>query len=270
FQEYIIAPINFPTFSESLRAGVEIYHALGKILESRNYQTLVGDMGGFSPPLFSNEQGMELLMMAIRDANYNAGEDIFIALDPAASQLYDQGYYQLHRENLSLTPLQLADYYTKLVEKYPIVSIEDPFEVKDWEDWQNITQRLGSKIEIIGDDIYKTNKDLLTRGITAKASTGISIKPNQIGTITQTLDLISMAKKAGLKVIISQRSSETEDSFIADLAVASGCGAIKAGSPSRAERIIKFNRLLEIEYENPNNSKLATWDTTTNSGIYHL
>lgn len=270
FQEYMIAPVKFPSFSESLRAGVEIFHALGKILENRNYQPLVGDEGGFSPPLFSNEQGMELLVMAIRDANYSVGEEIFIGINPAAGRLYDQGYYQLHRENLSLTAMQLADFYAKWTEKYPIISIEDPFDFKDWEDWQNITQRLGSGVEIIGGDIYSTNKALLERGIGLHASTGITIKPNQIGTITQTLEAITIAQKAGFKVVISHRSGETEDSFIADLSVACGNGCIKSGAPCRSERTAKYNRLLDIENENKGAIKFATWDTSKNSGVYHL
>jgi enolase len=243
---------------------------LGKILENRNYQPLVGDEGGFSPPLFSNEQGMELLMMAIRDANYSAGEEIFIAINPAAGRLYDQGYYQLHRENLSLTAMQLADFYAKWTEKYPIISLEDPFDFKDWEDWQNITQRLGNQVEIIGGDIYSTNKALLERGIGLHASTGVTIKPNQIGTVTQTLETIAIAQKAGFKVIISHRSGETEDSFIADLSVACGNGCIKSGAPCRSERTAKYNRLLDIENENKGAIKFAAWDTSKNSGIYHL
>lgn len=259
FQEYMIVPVNFPSFKEALRAGVEIYHALGKILEERNYQPLVGDEGGYAPSLFSNEQAMELLMMAIAEANYTAGEDVFIALDPAASRFYIEGFYQLHRENRSLTGTQMVDFYDNWSEKFPIISIEDPLAETDWESWKNITQRLGSKVEIIGDDIYSTNKQLLQKGIESKASTGILIKPNQVGTLTETLETIVEAERAGFRVIISHRSGETEDTFIADLAVATNCGIIKAGAPGRSERTAKYNRLLEIEEKNAGRSKFAKW-----------
>lgn len=264
FQEFMIVPVKFPTFRDALRAGTEVYHALGKILEERNYQPLVGDEGGYAPSLFSNEQAMELLTMAIAEANYEAGEDIFIALDPAASRLYNEGFYELHRENRSLTTTQMVDFYENWTEKFPIISIEDPLSEDDWDGWKELTQRIGHKVELIGDDIYSTNKQLLQKGIENKASTGILIKPNQIGTLSETLETMKMAKDAGFKVVVSHRSGETEDTFIADLAIASGSGVIKSGAPCRSERTAKYNRLLEIEDKNPGAAVLATWDTGKN------
>lgn len=264
FQEYMIVPVKFPSFQEAYRAAAEIFHALGKILEERNYQPLVGDEGGYAPSLFSNEQAMELLMMAIAEANYRAGEDVFIALDPAASRIYsEEKFYELHRENKSLTSDELISFYQIWAEKYPLISIEDPLDESDWDAWREITQRIGNKVEIIGDDIYVTNKDLLKKGIEYKASTGILIKPNQIGTVTEMLQTIKMAQDSGFKVIVSHRSGETEDTFISDLAVATGCGTIKSGAPCRSERTAKYNRLCEIEEKNPGTATLATWSTGT-------
>jgi enolase len=271
FQEFMVVPIKFNSFRESLRAGTEIFHALGKILEDRNYQPLVGDEGGYAPALFSNEQAMELLIMAIDQAEYKAGEDIFIALDPAATRFHtDEGYYELHRENKSLISQQMIDFYTSWCEKYPIISIEDPLAQNDWDGWKIITQRIGQNVELIGDEIYATNKNLLLKGIEAKASTGILIKPNQIGTLTETLETILLAEKSGFKVAISHRSGETEDTFISDLAVASGCGIIKAGAPCRSERTAKYNRLLEIEDKNAGKIPLAGWNTKGNEGTMQL
>lgn len=261
FQEFMIVPVKFPTFREAIRASAEIYHALHKILEERNYQPLVGDEGGFAPSLFSNEQAMELLMMAIAEADYHAGEDVFIALDPAASRIYstDQ-FYELHRENKSLTTQEMIDFYSVWTEKYPIISIEDPLDEKDWDGWREITQRIGKTIHIIGDDIYATNAQLLKKGIDGKASTGILIKPNQIGSVSEMLATMKLADDNGFKVMVSHRSGETEDTFIADLAIAAGSGCIKSGAPCRAERTAKYNRLIEIEEKNASNSALATWN----------
>ncbi len=267
FQEFMIVPVKFPTFADAIRAAAEVYHALGKILEERNYQPLVGDEGGFAPSLFSNEQAMELLMMAIAEADYHAGEDIFIALDPAASRIYSSDqFYELHRENKSFTTDQMIDFYSTWAEKYPIISIEDPLDQHDWDGWRDMTQRVGNRIELIGDDIYATNKELLKRGIEGKASTGILIKPNQIGTVTEMLETMKLAEDNGFKVIVSHRSGETEDTFIADLAVAAGCGAIKSGATGRSERTAKYNRLTEIEEKNQGTAKLAAWDTL-NTGV---
>jgi enolase len=269
-QEFMIVPIKFPTFAESLRAGTEVFHSLGKILEERNYQSLVGDEGGYAPSLFSNEQAMELLMMAISEANYSPGEDVFIALDPAASRFYSDGFYELHRENKSLTTTQMIDFYDRWREKYPIIYIDDPLDRSDLDGWRDLTQRVGSAVEIIGDDIYSTNNQLLQKGIEGKISTGILIKPNQIGTLTETLETITMAEKAGFKVIISHRSGETEDSIIADLSIACGCGTIKAGAPCRSERTSKYNRLIEIEEKNLGKSVFAQWNTEGNAGTSQL
>lgn len=270
FQEFMIVPIKFKTFGEALRAGSEIYHALGKILEERNYQPLVGDEGGFAPALFSNEQAMELVMMAIAEANYNAGEDVFIALDPASSRFYSEDLYQLHRENLAMTTQQMVDFYEKWTEKYPIISIEDGLAESDWNGWRDMTLRMGERVELIGDDLYATNKELLKKGIQYKSSTGILIKPNQIGTLSETLETIKIAERAGYKIIMSHRSGETEDDFISDFAIACGCGAIKAGAPCRAERTAKYNRLLEIESKLGENANFATWDTKGNEGMGQL
>lgn len=270
FQEFMIVPVKFPSFKEAMRAGVEIYHSLGKILEERNYQPLVGDEGGFAPSLFSNEQAMELVVMAITGAKYNPGEDVFIAIDPAASRFYDAQLYKLHRENLELTTTQMIDFYEVWTEKYPIISIEDGLAESDWNGWGDLTQRIGSKVEIIGDDLYATNKTLLKQGVEYHSSTGILIKPNQIGTLSETLETIKMAQKSGLKVMISHRSGETEDDFISDLSVACGCGTIKAGAPCRSERTAKYNRLLEIEEKLGTKAAFATWDTTSNEGMGQL
>lgn len=260
FQEFMIVPVKFESFSRAIQAGAEIYHALGKILDERSYQPLVGDEGGFAPALFSNEQAMELLMMAIKEAGYHAGEDVFIALDPAASRLFSNDIYQLHRENRSLISTEMIEFYESWIEKFPIISIEDALDESDWDSWAELTKRIGDKIELIGDDLYATNKELLKKGIEHNSSTGILIKPNQIGTLTETFETIEMAKQAGFKVIISHRSGESEDSFIADLSVAANCGTIKAGAPARSERTAKYNRLLEIESTLGDKAKYAEWD----------
>lgn len=270
FQEFMIVPIKFESFHEAVRAGAEVYHALEKILNERNYQPLVGDEGGFAPSLFSNEQAMELLMMAISEAGYNPGENVFIALDPASSRFFSEDIYQLHRENLALTTQQMIDFYAKWIEKYPIISIEDGLAENDWNGWRDLTQRIGDRVELIGDDLYATNIDLLKKGIEYKSSTGILIKPNQIGTLSETLETIKYAEKAGYKVIVSHRSGETEDDFIADLSIACGCGAIKSGAPCRSERTAKYNRILEIETKLGENAKLAEWDTTGNGGMEQM
>lgn len=259
-QEFMIAPVRFNSFSEAIRAGTEVFFALGKILADRNYQPLVGDEGGYAPSLYSNEQAMELMILAIKEAGYAAGEDIFLALDPAASRFFENDYYNLHRENKSLTSHELVDYFNTWTEKYPIISIEDPFDQNDWAGWQDLTQRIGENVEIIGDEIYSTNPTLLQKGIENKASTGILIKPNQIGTVSETINTINLANKNGFKVMVSHRSGETEDDFIADLAVACGCGCLKSGAPSRSDRTIKYNRILEIESKYTGKTSFAKWE----------
>lgn len=260
FQEFMIVPVKFATFAESIRAGSEIFHALAGILNSRNYQPLVGDEGGFAPAIFSNEQAMELLTLAITEADYTPGEDVYIALDPAASRFYSDGYYELHRENKALLTKEMVDFYENWCDKYPIISIEDPLDQSDWNGWKDLAQRIGDRVEIIGDDIFSTNQQLLQKGISERAATGILIKINQAGTVTEAINTIKMAQSAGYRVIISHRSGETEDTAIADLAVACGCGAIKAGAPCRSERTAKYNRLLEIEAKNTGKTSLATWN----------
>jgi len=260
FQEFMIVPIKFETYSKALQAGTEIYHALGKILEERSYQPLLGDEGGFAPSLFSNEQAMELLVLAIKEGGYTPGEDVFIALDPAASRLFSVDVYQLHRENRSLTTDEMVNFYDTWCEKFPIVSIEDGLHESDWDGWRELTRRIGNDVETIGDDLYATNPKLLQKGIDHNSTTGILIKPNQIGTLTETLDTIIMATEAGFKPVISHRSGETKDDFIADLAVACGCGVIKTGAPARGERTAKYNRLLKIEQMLGDKAEYAKWD----------
>lgn len=267
FQEFMIVPVKFKSFAEALRAGTEVYFALGKILLERNYQPLVGDEGGFAPSLFSNEQAMELLMMAIKEANYSPGEDIFIGLDPAASRFFYQDLYQLHRENRTFTTDELIDFYKVWIEKYPIISLEDGLNQDDWSGWQRLTAEIGKNIDIIGDDLYTTSKTRLQTGIAQRVSNSILIKPNQIGTLSETIETINFAKQNNIKYMISHRSGENEDTFIADLAVAAGGGAIKAGAPCRSERTSKYNRLMEIEAMLGEKAKLATRDTSENTGL---
>lgn len=267
FQEFMVVPVKFPNFSESYRAGTEIYHALGKILLERNYQPLVGDEGGFAPSLFSNEQAMELLMMAIKDAGYAAGEEVFIALDPAASRFFYQDVYQLHRENRTFTADELIDFYKSWIDKYPIISVEDGLDEDDWKGWQRLTAEIGGRVDTIGDDLYTTNVARLKTGIAQHASTSILIKPNQIGTLSEMIETINFAKQNNIKYMISHRSGENEDTFIADLAVAAGGGMIKSGAPCRSERTSKYNRIKEIEMILGNNAKLATRDVSQNTGL---
>jgi len=260
FQEFMIVPVKFENFAKAMQAGAEIYHSLGEILNERSYQPLVGDEGGYAPALFSNEQAMELLTMAIKEAGYQAGEEIFIALDPAASRFYSEDIYQLHRENRSLTTDEMVAFYETWIEKFPIISIEDGLAEDDWTGWSELTKRLAGRVQTIGDDLYATNKKLLQKGIEHKSTTGILIKPNQIGTLTETVETIRMAKKAGMKSIISHRSGETSDAFIADLAVACNCGVLKSGAPARSDRSVKYNRLLEIESRFGDKCEFAKWE----------
>lgn len=266
FQEFMVVPIKFPSFSKALQAGTEIYHALGNILDDRSYQPLLGDEGGFAPSLFSNEQAMELLIMSIKEAGYTPGEDVFIALDPAASRFYADGIYQLHRENRSLTTEEMISFYESWAEKFPIVSIEDALDENDWDGWRELTSRVGDHIETIGDDLYATNKELLKRGVEHNSSTGILIKPNQIGTLSEAVETIRTALQSGFKIVISHRSGETEDHFISDLAVACGCGAIKTGAPARGERTAKYNRLLMIESDLGDKAEYSKWEALETEG----
>jgi len=246
-QEFMIVPAGGPNFKESLRMGAETFHTLKKVLKEKGYNVSVGDEGGFAPNLKSSEEAIQLIVEAIRKAGYEPGKDIYIALDPAASELYKDGKYVLSREGTVRASDEMIDYYVELVNKYPIISIEDGLAEDDWEGWQKLTQKLGHKIQIVGDDLYVTDKKRLIRGIELKASNSILIKLNQIGTLTETLDTIETAKRAGFTSVISHRSGETEDTTIADLAVATNIGQIKTGSLCRTERIAKYNQLMRIE-----------------------
>jgi enolase len=250
FQEFMVVPIGAPTFAEALRYGVETFHALKGILKNKGYATSVGDEGGFAPNLKSNDEACDVIVEAIRQAGYVPGKDVAIALDPAASSFYEEGIYNLSKSNQGkLTSEQMTELYSSWVERYPIVSIEDGLAESDWAGFSNHTSRLGNKIQIVGDDIYVTNTKFITRGIREKSTNAVLIKLNQIGTVTETIEAIQLCRKAGWGYVISHRSGETEDSFIADFTVAMGGGQIKTGSACRSERIAKYNRLLEIERE---------------------
>jgi enolase len=249
FQEFMVVPAGAHSFRHALQMGTEIYHALKKVLKDRGLNTNVGDEGGFAPSLSSNKQAIEAILLAIEKAGYQPGKDCSIALDPAASEFYDNGKYILPREGASLTTNEMIDYYVKLVANYPIISIEDGLAEDDWTGWQLLTQKLGNKIWLVGDDLYTTNVSRLTKGLQFKASNAILIKPNQIGTLTETIAAIQMAQQSGWTAIVSHRSGETEDTTIADLAVGLNTSLIKAGAPCRSERTAKYNRLLSIEEE---------------------
>jgi len=248
-QEFMIVPAGFSKFSEALRCGAEVFHTLKKILHDAGHVTSVGDEGGFAPNLSSNEEAIKVLIEAIEKAGYEPGKDVFIALDCAASSFYEAEKKKYLIDGAEKTTDELLEYYKKLVEKYPIISIEDPFDEEDWEGFLKLTNQIGEKVQIVGDDLYVTNIKRLQKGVELKASNSILIKLNQIGTVTETLDVIEFAKENHMTCIVSHRSGETEDTFIADLAVATNCGMIKTGSLSRSERIAKYNRLLRIEEE---------------------
>jgi enolase len=246
-QESMIMPLRAGSWSAALRCGTEIFHSLRKVLKSRGYNTAVGDEGGFAPNLSSNEEALECIMLAIGQAGYKPFDEVRIALDTAASELYQDGAYHLAGEGKVLTSAQMIDYYAYLAEKYPIISIEDGLAEDDWQGWSALTARLGGKLQIVGDDIFVTNTERLARGIAEKAANSILVKLNQIGTLTETLQTIEMAHKAGFTTVISHRSGETEDATIADVAVAANAGQIKTGAPSRSDRVAKYNQLLRIE-----------------------
>jgi len=249
-QEFMVIPSGAPSFKESLRYGVETFHALKKILQSKGYATSVGDEGGFAPNLKSNEEACEVIIEAIQAAGYDPGKDIFIALDAAASSFCNNGSYVFHKSGLgSKNSTEMLEFYVNMAEKYPVVSIEDPMDEHDWDGFASITKKIGDKIQIVGDDLFVTNTDFVNKGIRKKAANAVLIKLNQIGTVSETLATIQLCKKSGWNYIISHRSGETEDTFMADFAVAMAGGQIKTGSASRSERIAKYNRLLEIEAE---------------------
>lgn len=249
FQEYMIMPIGFADFSEGLRASAEVYHNLKKILKNRGANTALGDEGGFAPDLSSNEEPIQVIMEAIAAAGYKAGEQIAIALDVAASELVTEGGYRLDSENRTVTAEELVGYYEALCAKYPIVSIEDGLSEDDWTGWKVLTERLGSKVQLVGDDLFVTNANILAEGIEKGIGNAILIKPNQIGSVSETMLTVRLAQRNGYKCVMSHRSGESEDAFIADFAVALNCGEIKTGSTARGERTAKYNRLLEIETE---------------------
>ncbi|MFH0808992.1 MAG: phosphopyruvate hydratase [Pseudomonadota bacterium] len=248
-QEFMIVPAGAPSFSEALRMGAETFHNLHKILKDMRLATGVGDEGGFAPNLTSNEQALGLIVAAIEQAGYRAGTDVYLALDAAASSFYQDGKYHLAGEKRVLGTSELIDYYEDLISRYPIVSIEDGLAENDWDGFEEMTRRLGERIQIVGDDLFVTNPRLLAEGISRGAANAVLVKLNQIGTVTETLETIAMAKRAGYATVISHRSGETEDPFIADLAVAVNAGQIKTGSLSRSERIAKYNQLLRLESE---------------------
>ena len=248
-QEFMVMPIGAPTFSEALRWGVETYHALKSVLRERGLSTAVGDEGGFAPNLASNEEAIVVLLQAVERAGFTAGKDIAIALDPAMSELYKNGAYHLAGEGKTMTATQLCDWWSALVQRYPIVSIEDAMAENDWDGWSQLTVALGKKVQLVGDDLFVTNAQRLQRGIDSHVANSVLVKVNQIGTLTETLATVALATKHGYTSVMSHRSGETEDATIADLAVATNCGQIKTGAPARSDRVAKYNRLLRIEAE---------------------
>jgi enolase len=263
-QEFMIMPFGAPTFTEGLRWGAEIYHALKSVLKEKGYVTLVGDEGGYAPSLKANSEAIEVILAAIEKAGFKAGrgKDIAIALDPAASELYDEKTkkYNLRKEGKELTGEQMVELWAKWVKDYPIVSIEDGHAQDDWESWQLMVKELGDKIQIVGDDLLVTNPERVRRGIAEKAANALLVKLNQIGSLTETIEAVEMCHRAGWRTVTSHRSGETEDSTIADLAVALNTGQIKTGAPARSDRVAKYNQLLRIEAELGDTAKYAGWD----------
>ena len=246
-QEFLVMPVGAATFREGLRIGAEIFHHLKSVLKKKGLSTSVGDEGGFAPNLSSNEEALQVILEAVERAGYEAGKDVRLAIDVASTEIYRDGAYHFAGEGVVRTPEQLIDYYEELVQKYPIISIEDGLAEDDWVNWQRLTARLGSRVQLVGDDLFVTNTTRLQRGITERIGNSILVKVNQIGTLTETFDAIEMAKRAGYTAVISHRSGETEDSTIADIAVAANAGQIKTGAPSRTDRVAKYNQLLRIE-----------------------
>jgi len=244
-QEFMIAPIGAETFREAVRMGTEVYHALKGVLKEKGYATGLGDEGGFAPNLPSNRDALDLILVAIEKAGYVPGEDVALALDVAASEFHADGVYTI--DGKGLTADELIAYYGDLVDSYPLVSIEDPLDESDWEGWNKMTKALGHKVQIVGDDLFVTNPERIQRGIDEGTANALLVKVNQIGTLTETLDAVEMAHRAGYRCMMSHRSGETEDTTIADLAVATNCGQIKTGAPARSDRVAKYNQLLRIE-----------------------
>lgn len=248
-QEFMVLPVGAPNFAEALRMGTEVFHHLKKVLQAQGLSTAVGDEGGFAPNLASNEAALEVIVRAVKAAGYRPGIDIVLSLDVAATEIYKDGIYHLAGEGLQKTASEMVDFYADLIASYPIVSIEDGLSEDDWDGWGEMTRRLGGKVQLVGDDLFVTNMERLQRGIDQSTANSILIKLNQIGTVTETLDCISMAQSNGYSAVISHRSGETDDTTIADLAVATGAGQIKTGAPSRVDRVAKYNQLLRIEEE---------------------
>ena len=247
FQEFMVVPVGAPSFSEGLRTGAEVFHALKRTLHDRGLSTAVGDEGGFAPDLDSNEAALEALIAGIEAAGYRPGEDVAIALDPATSEIHEDGSYVLEHEGRSLSSAELVDYWADLASRYPIMSIEDGLDEEDWDGWGLLTERIGENVQLVGDDLFVTNTERLRRGIDSGVANSILVKVNQIGTLTEALDAVRMAQEAGYTAVMSHRSGETEDTTIADLAVATNAGQIKTGAPSRSDRVAKYNQLLRIE-----------------------
>ena len=245
----MIIPVGAPNFREALRMGAEVYHSLKAVLKGRGLNTAIGDEGGFAPNLSSNEEALKVIIEAIEKAGYKPGEDIFLAMDVASSEIYQDGKYNLAGEGITKTAAEMVAFYEELVAKYPIISIEDGMAEDDWEGWKLLTEKLGDKIQLVGDDLFVTNTKRLKMGIDQDIANSILIKVNQIGTLTETFETIEMAKRAGYTCVISHRSGETEDATIADIAVAVNAGQIKTGAPTRSDRIAKYNQLLRIEEE---------------------
>jgi len=248
-QEFMVLPVGAPTFAEGLRMGAEIFHNLKSVLKARGLNTAVGDEGGFAPNLQSNEEALAVIMEAIEKAGYKPGQDVFLGLDVAATELYKDGKYVLAGEGVTYSSAEMIEFYTKLVNKYPVITVEDGLAEDDWEGWAKLTRTLGNRVQLVGDDLFVTNTERLARGIKSGVGNSILIKVNQIGTLTETLDAIEMAKRAGYTAVVSHRSGETDDTTIADLAVATNAGQIKTGAPSRTDRVAKYNQLLRIEDE---------------------
>jgi enolase len=247
FQEFMVVPVGASSFAQALQTGAEVFHALKKTLSKQGLNTAVGDEGGFAPDLESNEAALQALIDGIEAAGYEPGDDVAIALDPATSEIFEGGSYVLEHEGRSLSSPELVAYWEDICSRYPVVSIEDGLDEEDWDGWRLLTERLGERVQLVGDDLFVTNTERLARGIESGAANSILIKVNQIGTLTETLAAIRMAEEAGYTAVMSHRSGETEDTTIADLAVATGCGQIKTGAPSRSDRVAKYNQLLRIE-----------------------
>jgi enolase len=247
FQEFMVFPVGAPSFAEGLRIGVEVFHALKRTLHDRGLSTAVGDEGGFAPDLESNEAALQMLIAGIEAAGHRPGEDVAIALDPATSEIFEGGSYVLEHEGRTLSAGEMAAYWEDVTSRYPIVSLEDGMDEEDWDGWKALTERIGDRVQLVGDDLFVTNTERLQRGIDSGVANSILLKVNQIGTLTETFAAVKMAEDAGYTAVMSHRSGETEDTTIADLAVATGCGQIKTGAPSRSDRVAKYNQLLRIE-----------------------